>query len=87
MTWTEAQAAAVKKKQQADEVGDEIETAPSPQTIWVQRHRLRRLFSRVGRMRQQTFVDICSKAAFANPATAKTPVTAAAAERQGVAVL
>jgi len=73
---TEAQVAALEKKQQDDEVSGEIETAHpgylgSQDTFYVG------TFKGVGRVYQQTFVDTYSKVAFAKLYTTKTPITAA----------
>jgi len=73
---TEAQVAALEKKNQDDEVSGEIETAHpgylgSQDTFYVG------TFKGVGRVYQQTFVDTYSKVAFAKLYTTKTPITAA----------
>jgi transposase InsO family protein len=73
---TEAQVAALEKKQQDDEAAGEIETAHpgylgSQDTFYVG------TMKGVGRIYQQTFVDTYSKVAFAKLYTTKTPITAA----------
>lgn len=73
---TEAQVAALEKKQQDDEACGEIETAHpgylgSQDTFYVGN------LKGVGRIYQQTFVDTYSKVAFAKLYTTKTPITAA----------
>lgn len=73
---TEAQVAALEKKQQEDEACGEIETAHpgylgSQDTFYVGN------LKGVGRIYQQTFVDTYSKVAFAKLYTTKTPITAA----------
>lgn len=73
---TEAQVAALEKKQQDDEAAGEIETAHpgylgSQDTFYVG------TLKGVGRIYQQTFVDTYSKVAFAKLYTTKTPITAA----------
>lgn len=73
---TEAQIAALEKKQQDDEAAGEIETAHpgylgSQDTFYVG------TLKGVGRIYQQTFVDTYSKVAFAKLYTTKTPITAA----------
>ena len=73
---TEAQVAALEKKQQDDEVTGEIETVHpgylgSQDTFYVG------TLKGVGRIYQQTFVDTYSKVAFAKLYTTKTPITAA----------
>ena len=73
---TEAQVAALEKKQHDDEACGEIETAHpgylgSQDTFYVG------TLKGVGRVYQQTFVDTYSKVAFAKLYTTKTPITAA----------
>lgn len=73
---TEAQVAALERKQFDDEVSGEIETAHpgylgSQDTFYVG------TLKGVGRVYQQTFVDTYSKVAFAKLYTTKTPITAA----------
>lgn len=73
---TEAQIAALEKKQCDDEVSGEIETAHpgylgSQDTFYVG------TLKGVGRIYQQTFVDTYSKVAFAKLYTTKTPITSA----------
>jgi transposase InsO family protein len=73
---TEAQVAALERKQLDDEYCGEIETAHpgylgSQDTFYVG------TFKGVGRVYQQTFVDTYSKVAFAKLYTTKTPITAA----------
>jgi len=73
---TEAQVAALEKKQQEDEACGEIETAHpgylgSQDTFYVG------TLKGVGRIYQQTFVDTYSKVACAKLYTTKTPITAA----------
>jgi transposase InsO family protein len=73
---TEAQIAALEKKQQDDEAAGEIETAHpgylgSQDTFYVG------TLKGVGRIYQQTFVDTYSKVAFAKLYSTKTPITAA----------
>jgi len=73
---TEAQVAALERKQQDDEAAGEIETAHpgylgSQDTFYVG------TLKGVGRVYQQTFVDTYSKVAFAKLYTTKTPITAA----------
>jgi transposase InsO family protein len=73
---TEAQVAALEKKQQDDEAAGEIETAHpgylgSQDTFYVG------TMKGVGRIYQQTFVDTYAKVAFAKLYTTKTPITAA----------
>jgi len=73
---TEAQVAALEKKQDDDLVHGEIETAHpgylgSQDTFYVG------TIKGVGRIYQQTFVDTYSKVAFAKLYTTKTPITAA----------
>ena len=73
---TEAQVAALERKQQDDAVCGEIETAHpgylgSQDTFYVG------TLKGVGRVYQQTFVDTYSKVAFAKLYTNKTPITSA----------
>lgn len=73
---TEAQVAALEKKQHDDEASGEIEThhpgyLGSQDTFYVGN------MKGVGRIYQQTFVDTYSKTAFAKLYTTKTPITAA----------
>jgi transposase InsO family protein len=73
---TEAQIAALEKKQSDDEASGEIETAHpgylgSQDTFYVG------TLKGVGRIYQQTFVDTYCKVAFAKLYTTKTPITAA----------
>ena len=73
---TEAQVAALEKKQDDDSAHGEIETAHpgylgSQDTFYVG------TIKGVGRIYQQTFVDTYSKVAFAKLYTTKTPITAA----------
>lgn len=73
---TEAQIAALERKQTDDEAAGEIETAHpgylgSQDTFYVG------TLKGVGRIYQQTFVDTYSKVAFAKLFTTKTPITAA----------
>ncbi|MBI4006694.1 MAG: IS481 family transposase [Gammaproteobacteria bacterium] len=73
---TEAQVAALERKQYDDEACGEIETAHpgylgSQDTFYVG------TLKGVGRVYQQTFVDTYSKVAFAKLYTTKTPITAA----------
>lgn len=73
---TEAQVAALERKQQDDEAAGEIETAHpgylgSQDTFYVG------TLKGVGRVYRQTFVDTYSKVAFAKLYTTKTPITAA----------
>ncbi|MGH8119559.1 MAG: IS481 family transposase [Gammaproteobacteria bacterium] len=73
---TEAQVAALEKKQDDDEACGEIETAHpgylgSQDTFYVG------TLKGVGRIYQQTFVDTYSKVAFAKLYTTKTPITSA----------
>jgi transposase InsO family protein len=73
---TDAQVAALEKKQQDDEAAGEIETAHpgylgSQDTFYVG------TLKGVGRIYQQTFVDTYSKVAFAKLYGTKTPITAA----------
>lgn len=72
---TEAQVAALEKKQQDEAAAGEIETAHpgylgSQDTVYVGTPQ------GVGRIYQQTFVDTYSKLAFAQLDTTKTPITA-----------
>ncbi len=67
--------AALEKKKQDDEASGEVETAHpgylvSQDTFYVGN------LKGVGRNYQQTFVDTCSKVAFAKLYTTKTPITA-----------
>lgn len=73
---TEAQVAALEHKREDDAVSGEIETAhpgylSSQDTFYVGN------MKGVGRIYQQTFIDIYSKVAFAKLYTTKTPITAA----------
>jgi transposase InsO family protein len=73
---TEAQVAALEKKQRDDEAAGEIETEHpgylgSQDTFYVGN------MKGVGRIYQQTFVDTYSKVAFCKLYTTKTPITAA----------
>ena len=73
---TEAQVAALEKKQQEDEYHGEIDTA-HPGYLGSQNTFYVGTFKGVGRVDQQTFVDTYSKVAFAKLYTTKTPLTAA----------
>lgn len=73
---SDAQIAALEKKQQDDEACGEIETA-HPGYLGAQDTFYVGHLKGVGRIYQQTFIDTYSKVAFAKLYTTKTPITAA----------
>ena len=73
---TEAQVAALERKQHDDVACGEIETA-HPGYLGSQDRFYVGAFKGVGRLYQQTFIDTYSKVAFAKLYTTKTPITAA----------
>lgn len=72
---TEAQVAALEKKKNDDEACGNVETA-HPGYLGSQDTFYSGSFKGIGRVYQQTFIDTCSKVAFAKLYTTKTPMIA-----------